>query len=376
MTDFDLPIDRHSTGSVKWNRYAGRDILPLWVADMDFRCPPAVLAALHRRIAHGVLGYGEPSAGLLDAVTGYLRASYGWSPPPEALVWLPGLVVGLNLACRAVGAPGDAVISATPVYPPFLAAPRLAERTLVRVPLRQAADGWRWDFEALERALTPRTRLLLLCHPHNPVGRAWTPEELRQLLAIARRHDLLICSDEIHGDLILEPGRRHVPLALIDPAFAERILTLMAPSKTWNLPGLGCSFAVIPDPALRRRFRREMAGLVPPVNVLGLTAAEAAYRDDGRWRADLLAYLRGNRALLRDWFGDSRRLRWTCPEATYLAWIDARAIDPVDPLPAFEALGVGLSDGRDFGCPGFVRLNFGCRRALLAQALERLAPLR
>ncbi len=376
--DFDRVIDRLGSSSTKWDRYAGHDILPLWVADMDFASPPSVLAALHKRIDHGVFGYTDPPASLVEAIQAYARRHYGWSIEPDWLVWLPGVVQGLNLACRSVGQAGDAVLTATPVYPPFLRMPGLTQRELIAVPLvnRGPNRGWDWDFAALEAAVTPRTRLLLLCHPHNPVGRVWHEDELACLVEIARRHDLIVCSDEIHCDLLLDPDLRHVPLARLNPDFAQYTITLLAPSKTWNLAGLGCSFAVIPEPALRRRFRRAMAGLVPPVNLLGYTAAEAAYRDTGVWLADLIEYLRGNRELLREWFSDSRRLRLTVPQATYLAWIDARTIDAKNPLPFFEALGVGLSDGRDFGLPGYVRLNFGCRRDLLKEALRRLEPLR
>jgi len=374
--DFDRIIERRGTSSTKWNKYAGRDILPLWVADMDFASPPGVRAALHARIEHGVFGYTDPPASLVEALQAYALQHYGWRLEPDWFVWLPGLVQGLNLACRAVGQAGDAVLTATPVYPPFLRAPGLAQRELMTVPLVHRGPDWGWDFAALEAAIVPRTRLLLLCYPHNPVGRVWSGEELARLITIARRHNLIVCSDEIHCDLVLEPGVRHTPLARFDPEFAHRTITLLAPSKTWNLPGLGCSLALIPDPALRRRFCREMAGLVPSVNVLGFAAAEAAYRDDGTWRDALLTYLRRNREVLREWFADAQRLKWTVPEATYLAWIDARAIDSQNPLPRFEALGVGLSDGRDFGFPGYLRLNFGCRRALLEQALQRLTPLR
>jgi cystathionine beta-lyase len=342
---------------------------------MDFRSPPAVLAALRDSIDHGVFGYTGPRESLVEAVRAHTRQHYNWMIEPDWFVWLPGLVPGLNLACRAVGQSGDAVLTATPIYPPFLRAPGLAGRELVSVALRRREDRWEWDFDALESALTPKVRLLLLCHPHNPVGRVWSEEELSRLLALARRHDLIVCSDEIHCDLILDPGRRHLPLARLDPAFAERTITLMAPSKTWNLAGLGCSFALIPDPTLRRRFCREMAGLMPPVNQLGLIAAEAAYGHGETWRGALLDYLRGNRQVLAEWFAAGNRLSWTVPEATYLAWIDARAVDPVNPLPAFEALGVGLSDGQEFGLPGYLRLNFGCPRPLLHAALERLRPL-
>jgi cystathionine beta-lyase len=374
--NFDEIIDRLPSSSNKWNKYAGRDILPLWVADMDFVSPPSVLAALHERIDHGIFGYTSPPESLVEAVQAYASRHYGWKIETDWFVWLPGLVQGLNLACRAVGDNGDAVLTVTPVYPPFLRAPAFSHRELVTVPLVNRGGRWGWNFDALEAAITPRTRLLLLCHPHNPVGRVWNEEELRSLIDIARRHELIVCSDEIHCDLVLDPNARHVPLARIDPDFARRTITLLAPSKTWNLAGLGCSFALIPDPALRRRFNHEMAGLVPHVNLLGYTAAEAAYRDDGAWHAALIEYLRGNRDRLRDWFAESARLKLTVPEATYLAWIDARAIDAVNPLPVFEVAGVGLSDGRDFGFPGYLRLNFGCPRGLLEEALRRMEALR
>jgi cystathionine beta-lyase len=373
---FDPVIDRRGTSSIKWDRYAGRDVLPMWVADMDFQSPFSVRAALHERIDHGVFGYTAAPVSLVEAVTAYARQQYGWTIDPAWLIWLPGLVLGLNLACRSVGQPGDAVVTATPIYPPFLSAPTLADRKLIAVPLLESSGLWCWDLARLEASLTAETRLLMLCHPHNPVGRAWHEDELRALIDLAQRHDLIMCSDEIHADLQLEPGRKHRPLAAVDPDWAGRTITLMAPSKHWNLPGLACAFAVIPDPSLRRRYAQAMAGLVPQVNLMGYVAAEAAYRDDGRWHAGLIQYLRGNRQRLVDWFAASQRLHLTVPEATYLAWIDARAVDPVNPLPVFESLGVGLSDGREFGLPGYLRLNFGCHRSVLEEALRRLLPLR
>ncbi|SMC28378.1 cystathione beta-lyase [Andreprevotia lacus DSM 23236] len=374
---FRQQIDRTPTASQKWAKYAGTDILPMWVADMDFQSPPSVIAALHERVAHGVFGYTDPPASLIEAFIDYASRVYRWQVDPAWIVWLPGLVQGLNIACRAIGEPGDAVLTFTPVYPKFLHAPPLGERELITVPLHQHADGqWRWDVAELEAAITPRTRLLMLCHPHNPVGRIWSDDELRQLIDVARRHDLIICSDEIHCDLLLDEGTQHTPLASLDPDFASRTITLLAPSKTWNIAGLGCALAVVPDAALRNRLRRSTLGLTPAVNLLGYTAAEAAYRDDGIWHAGLIATLRENRALLRDWFAQSSRLKITIPQATYLAWIDARAIDAENPLPVFEAHGVGLSDGRDFGTPGFLRLNFGCPTNLLQEALNRLEPLR
>jgi cystathionine beta-lyase len=375
--DFDRLIDRRAVPGEKWGRYAGRDVLPLWVADMDFAAPPAVIEALQARVAHGVFGYAGPWSSLVEAVIDGLRRDHGWAVEPDWLVWLPGVVTGFNLACAIAGAPGDAVLTATPVYPPFLAAPANTGRSLQRVELVLRDGRWQWDWDALEAAVDARTRLLLLCSPHNPVGRVFDDGELRRLADFAARHELLLCSDEIHCGLVLDEARPHRPLAALDEAVAGRTITLMAPSKTWNVAALYCAFAVIPDAALRRRYRRAMRGLVPQANVLGLVATEAAYRDGEPWRQALLGYLRGNRARVLEAVAAMPGLATTAPEATYLAWIDcrpmmaARGID--EPAAFFEAAGVGLSDGRAFGAPGFVRLNFGCPRAILDEALARMA---
>lgn len=369
MPDFDRVIDRRHGDSLKWNKYAGRDVLPLWVADMDFAAPPAVLAALETRVAQGCLGYAVPWPALVDTVLGHLQQEYAWRVEPEWLVWLPGLVTGINAACRAVD--GD-VMTATPVYPPFLSAPGFAGKSLATVPLRLAENRWGWDFAAMEAALTPTTRLLLLCHPHNPVGRTWDAGELAELAAFCKRHALTVCSDEIHCALILDEDRPHTPFALLDPEIAARCITLMAPSKTYNIAGLGCSFAVISDAALRRRFSGVMRGIVPDVNVLGLTAAEAAYRDGEHWRRGLINVLRRNRDRVESAVASLPGLHMTHVEATYLAWIDARGLGVDDPVAFFEAAGVGLSGGSAFGAPGWVRLNFGCPAATLDAALGRM----
>lgn len=367
--DFERVIDRTGGDSLKWNKYAGRDVLPLWVADMDFMAPPAVIAALEKSVAQGCFGYTVPWPSLVNTVLAYLKREYVWPVEPEWLVWLPGLVTGINLACRTID--GD-VLTATPVYPPFLSAPRLSGRGLVDVALRLLDGKWVWDFSAMDAAITPDTRLLLLCHPHNPVGRAWNKEELTELASFCERHDLIVCSDEIHCDLMLDTDRKHIPLASIDPAIARRCITLMAPSKTFNIPGLGCSFAVISDAGLRQRYREALRGIVPDVNMLGLVAAEAAYRDGGLWHAELIRVLRRNRDRVQGVIRTLPGLSMAPVEATYLAWIDARGLGVSDPAAFFEAAGVGLSRGDDFGAPGWVRLNFGCPPKTLELALERM----
>lgn len=373
MTPFDRLIDRAGSDSGKWGKYAGRDVLPLWVADMDFAAPPAVLDALHRRLDHGVLGYPQPWPSLAEAVGEHLAAEYGWQIEADWIVWLPGLVTGLNVACRAVD--GD-VFTATPVYPPFLSAPGFSGRRLTSAELQYGDGRWRWDLAAADAALTPQTRLFLLCHPHNPVGRCWDRDELQALADWCEKRDLIVCSDEIHCGLILDPERRHIPFASLSPAIARRTITLMAPSKTFNIPGLGCAFAIIPDAGLRRAFHTAMRGIVPHVNVLGLVACEAALRDAGDWHAELLAYLAGNRDRLEAAVAALPGLAMSHVEATYLAWIDARGLGCGHPARHFEQHGLGLSDGADFAegerFSGWVRLNFGCPRPLLDQALARL----
>ena len=370
--DFDAPVERRGTDSEKWGKWAGRDVLPLWVADMDFAAPPAVLAALRARVEHGVFGYAMPDSGMDRVLAAALERSCGWAIDPEWVTWLPGLVSGLTVACRAVGAAGDGVIVTPPVYGPFLRVPPLVDRVVRPAPLAgDNRQGWRLDGQALAAAANG-SRLLLLCHPHNPVGRAWRRDELETVADLAARHDLVVCSDEIHSQLMLEPGARHVPLASLSAAAAARTITLVAPSKAFNLPGLGCAAAIIADPGLRERFRRAMAGIVPHVNVLGLVAARAAWTEGDVWLADLLAYLRANRDYLAARVERLPGLSMAPVEATYLAWLDARGWAVADPFAHAVAHGVGPSDGRDFGAPGYLRLNFGCPRATLVEACNRL----
>jgi cystathionine beta-lyase len=371
--DFSIPVERRDTASMKWDKYKGQDIIPLWVADMDFCSPPAVIDTLQQRIAHGVFGYTLAPESLKTIIIEMLEADYGWTIQPKWLVWLPGLVTGFNVACRAIGQDNDDVMTAVPVYPPFLTAPQNSRRNLIKVPLQEKDNCWSFDFDRMEQAITPNTRMFLLCNPHNPVGRVYRRDELIALAAICEKHDMIICSDEIHCGLILDSDKIHIPTATLDETAAQRTITLMSPSKTFNLPGLGCAFAIISDKKLRQRFIKAMAGIVPLVNALGYTAAEAAYRDSDDWHAQLLEYLRRNRDTVARAIAAMPTLSMAPVEATYLAWIDVRSADLPEPVRFFENAGVGLQDGIEFGGPGFVRLNFGCQRPLLEEALDRMA---
>jgi cystathionine beta-lyase len=382
--DFDTPVDRRGTASYKWERY-GEGVLPLWVADMDFASPPAVVEALRRRAAHGVYGYTLAPESLVAAIRDHLSGCHGWTIEPDWLVWLPGVVPGLNLACRAFAGPGEAVMTVTPAYPPFLEAPPDQGRRLVTVPAELVDGHWRLPLPAMEAAVTSDTRAFLFCHPHNPLGRVWRRDEVAAVVSFCRRHDLVLVSDEIHCDLLLD-DLGHVPAAVVagDGAAGggpgpgpgpgpDRIVTLMSPSKTYNLPGLSFAFAVIADPELRRRFRQPGQGILPFPGCFATAAAEAAYRSGEDWLEQLLAYLRGNRDLLERFVAEELpAVNMTHVEATYLAWLDVRRVRAPDPAAACVAAGVALSAGAAFGDPGYLRLNFGCARSTLEEAMRRL----
>ncbi|WP_370277677.1 MalY/PatB family protein [Pontibacterium sp.] len=369
---FDHPVDRSNTSSLKWEKYRDSDVLPMWVADTDFMSPPAIADALHERVNHGVFGYTNTPEELDNLVIERLQRLYQWPVERDWLVWLPGLVCGLNLACRAVGESQDQVFSPKPVYPPFMSSPRLSDRQLVSVPLKESDNRWTLDLEALEASITPQSKILLFCNPHNPGGAVYRREELEALAELVIKHDLMVCSDEIHCDLILEPGLQHIPLGSLNDEIAARSITLMAPSKTYNIAGLACSFAVIPDRQLRQQFLRQMKGIVPDVNLLGYTAAIAAYKHGDEWNKQQLDYLRDNRDYLVHEINQIPGLKLAPIEATYLAWIDVSGAKLDNPQHFFEQAGVGMSPGRDFGDDRYVRLNFGCRRELLEEAVNRI----
>ncbi len=367
--DFESVIERRGTDSSKWGGRVPVGTLPMPVADMDFRSPPCVLEALRRRLEHSVFGYAEPFAALEQAVVDWLASHYDWHIEPDWLVWTPGVVTGLNIVSRLAAADRGVVVS-PPVYPPFLSAPAYTGRVMHRVELLDEGRGGQLDTAGLDRA-GEAADVLFLCNPHNPTGHVCREAELRVLADIAARRGLIVCADEIHCDLILEPGVRHIPFATLSSDAAARSITFMSPSKTFNLAGLMCAYAVIPDAGLRARFRRAARGIVTEINVFGFAACEAALREGEPWRQALLARLRSNRDRLADTLAACPGVSMVPPEATYLAWIDCREL-PGNPVERFARQGLALSDGQAFGAPpGFVRLNFGCPPALLEDGLRR-----
>ena len=372
--DFDTPIPRRSTGCIKYDRRPELD--PFWVADMDFVSAPCIIEALHRRVDHGIFGYAQPHDGLNEAILTYLRDRRGVSVPLDHIVHLGGLVPALSLAIRAFCKPGEAVLTCTPVYPPFIGSHHDAKAALISVDHIFSDGEWCFDWEALEKAVTPETKVFLLCNPQNPLGRVFPAADIEKLAEFCERHDLILVSDEIHCDLIFdETATPHFSALNLTARFANRLITLLSPSKTWNIAGLGYAFAVIPDDSVRRKFSAARGHTLSEINALSYYAAEAAYRHGEPWRKELVSYLKQNRDILADFISNR------CPglaikpgNATYLAWIDASGMNLGNPASHFEKnAGLFLSDGAFFGWPAHFRFNFGCPRARMMEGLEKIA---
>ncbi len=378
MTDtvynFDSCPNRNGYGSLKWDKYKGKDILPLWVADMDFTSAPEILAALQARLDHGVFGYTVPFDAPVEAVLNYLQRQHNYEAKASWLNFLPGLVPAINLCCHAFTDPGDSVMTATPVYPPFLSAPDYAQRELIKAPLcLNENDAWTLDFEAMEQLVKPNTKVFVLCSPHNPVGRVYTREELTQMADFCERHDLILISDEIHCDLVFDDDAQHIVTATLSEQIAKRTVTLMAPSKTYNLPGLACAFSVIEDSKLRLQFQKTIRGIITEVNCFGYAGCEAAYNHGEAWRQALLTYLKSNYNLLFKFIQEQiPDITFRPMESTYLAWFDVSKLELDNPVKFFEDHGVGLSDGIPFDGHQHVRLNFGCPQSRLVEGLEKM----
>lgn len=370
--DFDQPVERRGTWSTRWERYPA-DVIPLWVADTDFRAPPPVLEAMQRRLAHGVFGYSVPPAALRDAVIERMQRLYAWRVEPDWVVFVSGIVPGLHLAARHLTRPDQHALVPTPVYHHLKRSLVLANREHTDVPLVLSKGRWVWDEDFLSGAARPNSRLMFLCNPQNPGGTVFTREELARLAVFAQRHDLVICSDEIHADILLDEGKAHVPIASISRDASRRSVTLISPNKAFGFPGAGCAFAIIEDAELRRAFSADHHATVHDPSVFGYEAALAAYRECGDWLEAQLAYLGANRDLVEREIGALPGLRMAHVEATYLAWIDASGLGVADPYAHFLKNGVALSPGAQFGDANFVRLNFGTQRSLLKQALERIS---
>lgn len=374
LSDFDTIIDRQNTFSLKWQKYEGRDILPMWVADTEFRCAQEILDAIKARTDHGLLGYHVPTQyePANEAVYRWLMKRHDWEIQPEWLLWTPGVVPAFNVACKAYCQPGDKVIVQIPNYPPLLAAPAL--NGLERVDIPTISEGGRWtiDLQALEDAAKdPACKLFILCNPGNPVGTVLTAHELAEIGRICEQNKVILISDEIHCDLVLDNEAKHLPAGALE-LLKDNSVTLMAASKTFNVAGLGTSFAIIPNTKLRADFNKAMMGIVPWVTILGLVATETAFTQCDQWYDSLISYLRLNRQYIYEEINQIDGLEMLLPQATFLAWIDGSKLGVELPQKWAEDKGVGPSPGADFGDKQGIRINFGCPHFYLEETIKRL----
>ncbi len=373
MIDFDTVLNRRDTDSGKWARYAGTNILPMWVADMDFKAPLEIIDGMKERADHGIFGYASPPPELPGVIIERMARMYNWQVHEEEIQFLPGVVPGLNIASRGLVSPGESIITATPIYYPFLSAPDNWGLKLHRIRAGNTGGEWSFPQDELESTLAdnPDIKLLLLCNPFNPIGRLLNKKELKRIIETCLKYDVLICSDEIHCDLLFD-DRKHVPTASISSEAADITVTLMAPTKTFNLAGVGGSVAIIKNPDIRERFMEARKGTLVGVNVFAYTSMLIAYRDCESWRQELIGYLQANRDYLADRIKNIPGISMSPVEATYLAWLDVSQLALADAMSFFEDAGVGFSDGAQFDGEGFMRFNFACPRETLIEACDRI----
>ena len=370
---FDEIIDRRASDSIKWNLF-GPDVLPMWVADMDFRSPQPILDAIKQRVDHGVLGYPGNSKGLAEAVVSWMEQRHGWNISVEQVEIIPAVISGFNLAAQAYAGQGGVIVQ-TPAYPPFFQVAPSAKISQILNPLISGQNQFEIDFDSFEEA-AKKADVFLLCNPHNPSGRVFTRAELERLAEICLRHNVFICSDEIHSDLIFS-GHRHIPIASLSPEVAAQTITLVAPSKTFNIAGLKTAIAILPSTEAKKRLMSGNVYLMGHANLLGQVAAEAAYREGLPWLKELLVYLEANRDFTLQFIRDQLPgIHCFAPQGTYMAWLDCRGLDlPGGPYKFFlERAKVGLNNGDEFGenGRGFVRVNFGSPRSMLVDGLQRM----
>ncbi|NBA88774.1 putative C-S lyase [Emticicia sp. CRIBPO] len=371
LYDFDKPTDRKNSNSYKWDRYAP-EVIPMWIADMDFEVAPPIKQALIDISTHAIVGYNHTPDELTEVVIERLKTRHGWEIQKEWIVWLPGLVPGLHTAARCISDDYYAVMTSSPVYKPFLEAAEIGKRRLQNIPFIWQNDRWEMDFEEMKRTVNPSTRLYMLCNPHNPTGRVFDRSELEQLVAFCLENNLVLCSDEIHCDLILDDTKQHLSIATISKEIENQSITLLAPSKTFNIAGLGCSIAIIPNKELRQNFEKTIYGIMPRPTGFSYEAALAAYKSCEDWRVELVAYLKQNHDYLLKEMNSIPGLSMIAAEATYLAWINYEKTGIENFTEVLEKNGVGVMDAKIFGGEKHFRLNFGTQRAVLEEAVKRI----
>lgn len=380
--NFDEIVKRYNTESRKWDNidevFGDTSVLPLWIADMDFASPPAVLKAIQAKAAHGVFGYPARRTSLHDSVMRWTKVRHNWTLEREWISTAPGVVSSISAAVLTLTEPGDSIIIQPPVYPPFFSCVRNNGRKIVENALKNNHGYYEFDFDDLEAKIDDTVKMIVLCSPHNPVGRVWREDELRRLADICLKHQIIILADEIHHDLVFS-GHKHTPLARLSPEIAHATVTFMAASKTFNVAGLNTSFIITPDPVKRKKINKLLHNLeIGKTTIFGGAATEAAYTDGEEWLEELLVYLEANADYIVSYVEQHLPgVKVVKPEGTYLAWLDFRDIfsqaDKVSIFLTKEAK-VGMNDGLSFGCQGagFARLNFGCPKSIIQEALQRI----
>ena len=371
--NFDQIIPRKDTHSTKWLKFSDEDVLPMWIADMDFACPSVITNAMTQRIDQGIFGYTDTPSDLTEVFVRKVYENTEWKIQDDWVVWIPGGVVGLNVSCKTVLAPGEMAMVPSPIYAPFTEAPENMERGFVKNYLVDSNGRLEFDLEAIETILTEDTKLFFLCNPHNPGGTVFSKQEIEKISSICEERKIIVCSDEIHSDLILEEGLRHVPFASLNKYNEEHSITIMGPCKTYNLAGFPIAAAIIPNEELREDFVRNTKGIVAHIDSIAFVAAEAAYSKADIWHSELLDYLKFNRKILSERINKIEGISLKGPEAGFLAWIDCRNSEISNPAEFFiNEAKVGVHDGAWFGNKDYVRLNFGCPSSLLEDAISRI----
>jgi cystathionine beta-lyase len=371
MNRFDQFISRQNTNSVRWDKYA-KDVIPLWVADMDFAVADCITQALEQRIKHPIYGYTHASEELKEAIQNYLFKKYQYTIQKDWLVFIPSVVSGLHMAARNLLKPGEHALIPAPAYHHFQMALEGSKNAFSTYSYVLQNNRWVIDLDAIRKLILPNTRLLMLCNPHNPGGTVLSLSEITQINAIAQEHHIIICSDEIHADLILDPEKQHIPIGKdIDPDHLT--MSLMSLNKTFNFPGIGLGWAVIPNVSLRNQFAKDLHTLIPGPNALAFEVSLAAIQGGDAWHTGLLEYLRQNRQIVKTWVDSHASLQMAHLDATYLAWIDATQVNNKQLSQDFLAAGVAISTGQQFGANDFFRLNFGTNQMLLREALAKMS---
>lgn len=370
--NFDVPIDRTQTDSIRWDPYKNQDVIPLWVADMDFTSAPCVIEALQKRVQHGVYGYTHAPHQLRETIAQHLLDEYNWKIDPAWIVFLPSVVSGLYTAVRQLSNVSEDVLIPKPVYHHLRLACSQSNRSFTEIPLELNENRWVLPFNELNTFIKNNCKLALLCNPQNPGGTMFTREELENFAYLCEQNNLWICSDEIHAGLVLDESKKHIPIASLSPEISKRTVTLMSLNKTFNFPGIGLAWAIAENPELRKKMQTDLHATISEPSLLAYTCTQAALANGGPWRSELIQYLRKNREAVYKTINSIDGLSCSKIEASYLAWIDCRSFAIPNLQDFFIGHGVALSPGEQFHGPGFMRLNFGTQHERLIMALERI----